>query len=786
MFAHAAAWLLTYALHSTLLLGLAWLASGPLARRSIRLEELAWRAALLGALATSTFQVATGWHPAATFRLPLAVAATPTSPVPAPIVSIPLYKEEVASTTQAPAAPVAQEALTESAPSISLALESPASTPVPEAARPSAGPRWLQGLIACWALAAFLLTLRLAFAHLGLRHRLRSRLEVVDGTLARILARLAPAAGLARPIKLSCSHELPVPVALGVLRPEIAVPPRVLSHLSAGEQESLLAHELAHLVRRDPAWLVAGQLLASLLFFQPLNWVARRRLREISELLCDEWAVGRTGEPLSLARCLAEVAQWSLEPVRLLPVPGMADRPSNLGRRIHRLLDGERPGARLPRWGLAALAVLLLSVAAVAPGFSAQETPPAPPSPAVAPAPEVPPVPASAAEPAEAPEPPQPGELPASPAGVAPPPPPPALPAHPAPRAPRTPRAPRAPKAAPARPAPPATLPHHGLTAEERAHLDALRERAESMAEIAGKRELSEEQIRRLEADAERMSREIEERLKPQLEQIEKLAAQAAAQRPDEEEMKALEKEVEAATRHRRSPEDEARFEADVRKLAESSAAMSAEERQRLQQEVKKMAESMRPSREEMEAIKKLAARHREMAHQLSAEQRQQMEAARREIQKEMEAMRETLRRDLDRDLKSLHEELRREREHRQALPRPKVPATPNVAPTPKIAPVPRPRAPRPPRPEAAPRPEARPAPPPPPPALAPSAPPAPPRGAIPGGVKGGVPGGIAGGVPGGVAGGVPGGVEGGVPGGIEGGVDGGPVPPPPPAAPPV
>src|SRR4029079_19489494 len=71
MFEHAAAWLLTYALHSTLLLSLAWLASGPLSRRSIRLEELAWRAALLGALATSTFQVATGWHPAATFRLPL-------------------------------------------------------------------------------------------------------------------------------------------------------------------------------------------------------------------------------------------------------------------------------------------------------------------------------------------------------------------------------------------------------------------------------------------------------------------------------------------------------------------------------------------------------------------------------------------------------------------------------------------------------------------------------------------------------------------------------------------
>ena len=80
MFEHAAAWLLTYALHSTLLLALAWLASGPLSRRSLRLEEAVWRAALLGALATSTFQVATGWHPMAALRLPAAVATVVATP----------------------------------------------------------------------------------------------------------------------------------------------------------------------------------------------------------------------------------------------------------------------------------------------------------------------------------------------------------------------------------------------------------------------------------------------------------------------------------------------------------------------------------------------------------------------------------------------------------------------------------------------------------------------------------------------------------------------------------
>src|SRR5436305_14207025 len=172
MFEHAAAWLLTYALHSTLLLSLAWLASGPLGRRSLRLEEAVWRVALLGALATSTFQVATGWHPAATLRLPAATVAqvetsAPSARLPAP--AVPIYKDE-AEATPAPLAAFA--------PPVSPLPETSAA-PVAAASPAPAGPRaplWMRSLTAAWALAALLLTLRLGLAHLVLRRPLRSRL----------------------------------------------------------------------------------------------------------------------------------------------------------------------------------------------------------------------------------------------------------------------------------------------------------------------------------------------------------------------------------------------------------------------------------------------------------------------------------------------------------------------------------------------------------------------------------------------------------------------------------
>ncbi|HYG62435.1 MAG TPA: hypothetical protein VEL74_07625, partial [Thermoanaerobaculia bacterium] len=86
----AAAWLLTYALHSTLLLGLAWLVSRRLAGRAPLAEEAIWRGALLGAVLTASLQLAGGWEPlAGSWRLestsPPAAAATrlETAPLPA-------------------------------------------------------------------------------------------------------------------------------------------------------------------------------------------------------------------------------------------------------------------------------------------------------------------------------------------------------------------------------------------------------------------------------------------------------------------------------------------------------------------------------------------------------------------------------------------------------------------------------------------------------------------------------------------------------------------------------
>ena len=179
--------------------------------------------------------------------------------------------------------------------------------------------------------------------------------------------------GVSRPIHLTAAPGIASPVALG--GNEIVVPEAALSDLEEEQQRSMLAHELAHLVRHDPAWLTVACLLERFFFLQPLNRFARIRLQEAAEFLCDDWAVRRTGSSVSLASCLVKVAEWVHATPQPIPLAGMAERRSQLVERIHRLLEG-RPMTHAPRtlW-LSAAAVTLLGLTAVAaPGITAAGT----------------------------------------------------------------------------------------------------------------------------------------------------------------------------------------------------------------------------------------------------------------------------------------------------------------------------------------------------------------------------------------------------------------------------
>ena len=325
------AWLLTYFIHSTVLLGVAWLVT-----RRHRLEpaasDLLWKVALLAGLVTGTIPSRLELRTPAAVTLPAAAAPAPSE----------------AGLVPDNATPTQSNAPTSSA----LVRPRPTSA--------SHGPSLPLVLVLLWGAIALASSLYYFGRRLILIGRLADRRAVGDGPLAAMLADLQRTTGHRRRVHLTMARTISSPVALGLS--EICVPELALSELGVEQQRSMLAHELAHLARRDSLWLAGASLIERFFFFQPLNRLARRELETTAEFLSDEWAMRKTGSAVSLAKCLATVAEWIQASPLGVPVAGLAERRSLLVTRIARLLDGRLAASPASRRGWAVAATLGVAV----------------------------------------------------------------------------------------------------------------------------------------------------------------------------------------------------------------------------------------------------------------------------------------------------------------------------------------------------------------------------------------------------------------------------------------
>ncbi len=110
------------------------------------------------------------------------------------------------------------------------------------------------------------------------------------------LARLCNQMGISSQPKLVTADWASTPMTLRMGGRYVVVVPEELLMPNRGEDLQLvLAHELAHVKRRDLDWSWLHTIVKALFFFNPLIWVAGRELRIAQEMACDEMAVRATG-----------------------------------------------------------------------------------------------------------------------------------------------------------------------------------------------------------------------------------------------------------------------------------------------------------------------------------------------------------------------------------------------------------------------------------------------------------------------------------------------------------
>jgi beta-lactamase regulating signal transducer with metallopeptidase domain len=164
-------------------------------------------------------------------------------------------------------------------------------------------------------------------------------------------------------VALSVSGAIEAPVAIGLWKPAIVLPQRLLAVLSEEQIRQVLRHECEHLERRDD-WtlLLMGCMRCIFPLHPPLLWF-ERQLVATREMACDD-AVLCSAAPRAYATNLAQIAEAV---VRRGPrvLPGLLGVQSQLGRRIEHILSARKDSRATGRGPLLGAALALLAMCAL-------------------------------------------------------------------------------------------------------------------------------------------------------------------------------------------------------------------------------------------------------------------------------------------------------------------------------------------------------------------------------------------------------------------------------------
>ena len=169
------------------------------------------------------------------------------------------------------------------------------------------------GLVLAWAGVGAWFALRLIWGFVQTRALGRSATPILlPAEAAERCARHCERFRIAPPAQIAISSRTTAPITIGMRRGLILLPPSLLESIPSGDLDAVLAHESAHIARRDFAKNLLYSLFSLPITWHPLMWRTRARLAESRELICDEAAAatvaGRKQYAHSLLRLAAVVA----------------------------------------------------------------------------------------------------------------------------------------------------------------------------------------------------------------------------------------------------------------------------------------------------------------------------------------------------------------------------------------------------------------------------------------------------------------------------------------------
>ena len=270
------------ALRGAIVLLIALVLTHLLRRRSAAARHLVWVGAIVVQLLLPFFAI---WGPRWEVSISNRIASVLPVELPTPRAIAPAANvvRDAGATTPAPTPGIAAPPI----PTVAERSATPAATPSDADRAPISG---RTVLLVLWVLGALIVLVRLAVGTSMVASLARKGARVDDGSWLSLAQKLSSTLKIDRPLTLLRGDKLGVPVTWGIVYPVVLLPDDSDSWPEE-RRRFVLVHEMAHVKRFDALTQLAGQLALALFWFDPLVWVANRRMQLEREHACDDYVL---------------------------------------------------------------------------------------------------------------------------------------------------------------------------------------------------------------------------------------------------------------------------------------------------------------------------------------------------------------------------------------------------------------------------------------------------------------------------------------------------------------
>ena len=192
-----------------------------------------------------------------------------------------------------------------------------------------------RSLTVIWPAGSLVLLLVWAIRWRRVARTVRAASAITDGAILDTLRRLE---GDRPRLQLVSSQQATEPGVFGIMRPVLMWPAGIEDRLSVEQIEAILAHEVAHVRRRDNLAAMIHMLVAAVFWFHPLVWWIGARLVDERERACDEDVVSLGTAPDVYAESILKTVQFYVESP-LVCVAGVTG--SDLKKRVEHIMRND-------------------------------------------------------------------------------------------------------------------------------------------------------------------------------------------------------------------------------------------------------------------------------------------------------------------------------------------------------------------------------------------------------------------------------------------------------------